>query len=40
MVNVDGVTISSWEHGESQPYKRTLQKFNTLFKEVSDVSLV
>jgi DNA-binding XRE family transcriptional regulator len=38
MLNVDGATICSWEKGESQPYKRTLDQINTLFKEVSDMS--
>ncbi len=38
MLNVDCATVSGWEQGASQPYQRTLDKINTLFKEVSDVS--
>jgi transcriptional regulator with XRE-family HTH domain len=38
MLNVDGATISSWEQGESQPYKRKLDKIHSLFNEISDVS--
>ncbi|WP_211166349.1 helix-turn-helix domain-containing protein [Mucilaginibacter robiniae] len=38
MLNVDGATICSWEQGESQPYQRTLQKINTLFKKFSGAS--
>jgi DNA-binding XRE family transcriptional regulator len=34
MLNVDGATIGSWEQGESQPYKRTLNKIQTLLNEV------
>jgi DNA-binding XRE family transcriptional regulator len=34
MLNVDGATVSSWEQGESQPYKRAIEKINTLLSKV------
>jgi hypothetical protein len=39
MLNVDGATMSSWEQDESQPYKRNIQKINSLVNKVSLVSM-
>lgn len=32
-VNVDGATICSWELGETQPHKGTLNKMNTMWEK-------
>jgi transcriptional regulator with XRE-family HTH domain len=38
MLNVDGATISSWEQGESRPYKQTLNKINNLLNKALDTA--